>query len=131
MCMGAAPPRATITMPDTGAFDRLANQQIALLNGSTQAQMLRDQERYTQALQSQQQTLAQLNVAAQQRANQTAADAQRIAAMIGTPAPSPAASAPAIASDRTGKAPARGKAQLRIDRASTAASAGTGLNIGA
>lgn len=130
MCMGAAP-RSTIAMPDTGAYDRMLDQQIALMNSSSQQQMLLQQERYSQALLSQQGALAQLNQAAQQRAADTTANAQRMAALIGTPQPEPTAQAPAVASNRDGRLKPQGKDRLRIDRAGAASAAGTGLNIGA
>jgi hypothetical protein len=126
--MGAGP-RATITVPDTSAYDRLLDRQIAAMNSGQQQSMLLGQERLNQAVRTQQAALAAANQAAQQRAADTSANAARIAAIIGTPAPEPTAAAPVLAADRQGRSRAQGKQLLRIERG-TAAGAGTGLNIG-
>lgn len=129
MCMGSSP-RATITMPDTGAYDRMLDQQMSLMNTRGQQDMLLQQERLNQAVRGQQNVLQELNRTATQRANDTAANAQRIAALIGTPPPEPAAKAPALASNRAGRERARGKDELRINRGPVSAAPGTSLNIG-
>jgi hypothetical protein len=129
MCMGAAP-QATITTPDTGAYDRLLDRQIAVMNAGHQQDMLLGQERLNQAVRAQQAALTAANAAAQQRAADTSANAARIAALIGTPPPEPTAKAPVLASDRQGRARAQGKQMLRIERGGAAPGAGAGLNIG-
>lgn len=129
MCMGSAP-RATITMPDTRAYDRMLDQQLSLMNTRGQQDMLLQQERLNQAVRNQQNAMQALNTAATQRANDTTANAQRIAALIGTPPPEPTAKAPTLASNRSGRQQARGKAELRINRQGVSASPGTSLNIG-
>lgn len=130
MCMGSAP-RSTIVAPDTAAYDRLANQQMSLINTRSQQDMLLQQERLNQAVLGQQNALQELNRVAQQRANDTTANAQRIAALIGTPPPEPTAKAPTVASNREGMSRAKGKDKLRIDRQGPVSAApGTSLNIG-
>jgi len=130
MCMGSAQ-QATITTPDTGAYDRMLNQQMSLMNTRGQQDMLLQQERLNQAVRTQQGALQELNRAAVQRANDTSANAQRIAALIGTPPPEPTAKPPTIGSSRTGQGKARGKDELRINRqGSVGAAPGTSLNIG-
>lgn len=130
MCMGSSP-RATITMPDTGAYDRMLNKQLSLMNTRGQQDMLLQQERLNQAVRAQQTALQEISTAATQRANDTAANAQRIAALVGTPPPEPAAKPPTTGSNRTGKDRARGKEPLRINRQGSVGSApGASLNIG-
>lgn len=130
MCMGSAQ-RSTIVMPDMAAYDRMANQQMALMNASSQQDTILQQERLNRAVLGQQNAMQELNRVAQQRANDTAANAQRIAALIGTPPPEPAAKAPTVGSNREGMSRPKGKEKLRIDRqASVAAAPGTSLNIG-
>ena len=128
--MGSAP-RATITMPDTRAYDRMLDQQMSLMNTRGQQDMLLQQEQLNQAVRTQQVSLQDLNRAAMQRANDTSANAQRIAALIGTPPPEPTAKPPTVGSNRTGRGRARGKDELRINRQGSVSTApGASLNIG-
>jgi anti-sigma factor ChrR (cupin superfamily) len=131
MCMGGGSmPRSTIVMPDMGAYDQMAEQQMAALRQQQESSTLLMQERLNQAVAGQQGTMQQLLQAQEQRANQTAADAQRIAALIGAPAPEKAAKAPVLGDNRKGMDRPQGKRNLRIDRRSSAGGApGTGLNI--
>jgi hypothetical protein len=116
-------------MPDTDTSDRRLDRQLALMNSAQQRRTTRRQGEYDAALLNQQATLERLNAATMQRAKSTEADARRITALIGAPAPEPTAKAPVLASNRTGKRRAPGRKQLRIEQG--AAAAGTGLNIGA
>jgi hypothetical protein len=130
MCSGSGgSQRAVIRMPDTDASDRRLDRQLALMNSAQQRRTTRRQGEYDAALLNQQATLERLNAATMQRAKSTEADARRITALIGAPAPEPTAKAPVLASNRTGKRRAPGRKQLRIEQG--AAAAGTGLNIGA
>lgn len=129
MCSGGGSP-ATITMPDTSAYDRMANAQIELMRQQQQGAMGVKQAELNQALQGQQAALTQLRDFQVQRANDTQANAARLAALIGAPPPEKTAQAPVVGSDRKGKGRAEGKRGLRIDRAkSTSQGTGTGLNI--
>jgi len=131
MCMGSSPPRATITVPDYERFDRMADRQIGLMQSKMQGKTLMAQDALNQALASQQAAQAQLLAAQEAAANATAADAQRMAALIGTPPPEPTAKAPVIGDSRQGMDPAEGKRSLRIDRKPRPrSSASAGLNIG-
>lgn len=130
MCFGGSAPRATITMPDTAAFDRMADQQMAALRQQQESSTLLMQERLNQATLGQQNTMKELLAAQEQRASQTAADAARMAALIGAPMPEPAAKAPVLGSSRQGMDPAKGKVSLRIEpKTASNTKAGTGLNI--
>jgi hypothetical protein len=128
MCTGSK--AATINMPDTGAYDRMANMQIDLMRQQQQGAAGLQQAQLNSAVQAQQGVLTELRDIKLQRANDTAANAARLAALIGTPPPEKSAKAPVVGTDRAGMAKPKGKAGLRIDRASaTSQAAGTGLNI--
>ena len=131
MCAGGGGSRATIYAPDTRAYDALASQQLALMQQTQSSDVLTKQSqldalvRERTALQTQEQAVATA------RANNTTAQAARLAALVGAPPPEKPAAAPVIGSDRTGEKRPTGKQALRIDRAAgtTAAGPGAGLNI--
>jgi hypothetical protein len=131
MCAGGGGSRATIYAPDTRAYDALASQQLALMQQTQSSDVLTKQSqldalvRERTALQTQEQAVATA------RANNTTAQAARLAALVGAPPPEKPAAAPVIGSDRTGEKRPTGKQALRIDRAAgtTAAAPGAGLNI--
>lgn len=128
MCSGGK--AATITMPDTGAYDRMANMQIDLMRQQQQGAASLKQSELNQAIKAQEGVLTELRDFNVQRANDTAANAARLAALIGTPPPEKSAKAPVVGSNRAGMAKSKGKAALRIDRPATNSQAsGTGLNI--
>lgn len=130
MCFGGGGSPAVITMPDTAAYDRQAQLQMDAMRQTQDMGLKLKQSELNQALAAQQQTLADLRDAKTQRANDTAANAARMAALIGAPPPEQTAKAPTIGSDRDAMARPKGKRGLRIDRtAPTSAAAGTGLNI--
>lgn len=133
MCRAGTMPASTIVMPDTGSYDRMADQQIALMQQQQQNDMLLKQMELNQVLSGKQNTLTDLRDLRQQRAADTAANAQRMAALIGAPPPEESAKAPVIGSDREDMVKARGKRGLRIERVNqarpTTQATGTGLNI--
>lgn len=129
MCMGRGK-AATITMPDTGAYDRMAQMQMDAMRRQQDGLASLKQAELSQALRSQEQVLADLRDAKVQRANETSANAARMAALIGAPPPEKSATAPVVGSDRDAVTKLKGKAGLRIDRpAATSQATGTGLNI--
>jgi len=129
MCSGGGSP-AVITMPDTGAYDRMAQMQFDAIRASQDGAARLKQAELNQAVADQQAVLSQLRDVMTQRANDTAANAQRMAALIGTPPPEKPAKAPVMGSDRAGQARASGKRGLRIDRqTASTAGPGSGLNI--
>lgn len=133
MCFGGGGSRATITMPDTKAYDRQADLQLDLMRQQQQGVMSLKQLELNQALKGQEQSLAEVRDYQVQRANETQANAARMAALIGTPPPDRTAQAPVIGTDREAMAKPRGKQGLRIDRVAqstpTSQGSGTGLNI--
>jgi hypothetical protein len=130
MCFGGGGSGATITMPNTSAYDRQAEMQLDLMRQQRQGVMSLKQMELNQALQGQQSALAELRDFKVQRANETQANAARMAALIGTPPPEKTARAPVVGRDRQGVASPQGKRDLRIERkTATGQAAGTGLNI--
>jgi len=131
MCFGGGGSPATITMPDTGAYDRMAQAQLDAMRAGQTGEIEAKQAELNQVTASQQALLGQLRDATIQRANETAANAQRMAALIGAPPPEKPAKAPVVGSDRAAMSRPAGKRGLRIDRqqATTTAAPGSGLNI--
>lgn len=130
MCSGGGSP-AVITMPDTGAYDRKLQMQIDAIQATQDGAVRYKQAELNQAITGQQQVLTELRDLQTRRANETAANAQRIAALIGTPPPEKAAQRPVTGADRPGSE-RTDKRRLRIDRATTANASqamGAGLNI--
>lgn len=124
---------ATIVMPDTSAYDRQADMQIELMRQQQQGDLMIKQMELGQAMERQKGVLTEARDFKVERANDTSANAARMAALIGPPPPEPVAKAPVIGTDRENQVKAKGKRSLRIDRvdrskAATQAS-GTGLNI--
>lgn len=129
MCGGGSP-RSVITMPDMGAYDRMANAQFEAMRMAQDGAVALKQMQLNQTLAQQQETLSSLRDVRVQRANDTAANASRLAALLGPPPPEKAASAPTVGSNRDAMARPSGKRGMRIDRITTASSsAGIGLNI--
>ncbi len=124
---------ATITMPDTGAYDRMAQMQMDVMRQQQDGVAMLKQMELGQALRGQEQSLMEMRDFRTERANDTAANAQRMAALIGAPPPEKTAKAPVVGTDRENMVKAKGKKGLRIDRvdraAATSEGAGTGLNI--
>jgi hypothetical protein len=131
MCSGGSP--ATITMPDTGAYDRMAQLQMNAMRQQQDGVVMLKQMELNQALRGQEQSLMEMRDFRTERANDTAANAQRMAALIGTPPPEKTAKAPVVGTDRENMVKAKGKKGLRIDRVdravATSEGTGTGLNI--
>ena len=89
----------------------------------------RKQEKLNAAVLKQQELLNKNLEVKKQLAENTNAQAMRLAALIGPPPPEKSAEAPSLASSR-GVQTKKGKAALRIERKSAATSSqGTGLNI--
>jgi len=131
MCMGGGGSQATIYAPDTGAYDKMASQQLALMQQTQSSNVLAKQGQLDALVRDRIALQTQEQLAATARASNTTAQAARLAALVGAPPPEKPASAPVIGSDRTGEKRPTGKQALRIDRAAatTAAGSGAGLNI--
>ena len=131
MCAGGGGSRATIYEPDYRAYDAMANQQLGLMQQVQNSDVLLKQGQLDALVRDRIALQTQEQANATTRANNTTAQAARLAALVGAPPPEKPAAAPVIGSDRTGQKRPTGKQALRIDRAAatTAAGPGAGLNI--
>lgn len=133
MCFGGGGSPAVITMPDTKAYDRQLDLQLESMRQQQQGEMTLKQMELSQALQNQQQGLADLRDYSVQRANEVSANAKRMTELIGTPPPEPTAKAPVVGAARESLVKPKGRQGLRIDRVGqstpTSQAPGTGLNI--
>lgn len=130
MCMGGGGGSpATIVMPNTGAYDQMANAQIAAMQSVMDSKTQLKQGELNAALTAQQSQLAELRDLKVQRANDVSAQAARLAQLIGTPPPEKSAEAPVVGRNRD-TAKSKGKGALRIQRTTARKSGqGAGLNI--
>lgn len=131
MCTGGGGSRATIYAPDTRAYDTMANKQLAMMQQAQSSNVLAKQSQLDALVRNRMELQAQEQTVATARANNTTAQAARLAALVGAPPPEKSAAAPVIGSDRTGEKRPTGKQALRIDRAAgtVADGPGSGLNI--
>jgi len=124
-----------ITMPDTGAYDRMFDRQLSMMQAAQSSELEGLQSSLLASQQEQTRLLTKLNDYRTERAEETAsveAEARRMSNIIGTPPPEESAKAPVVgaARDKPKSQRASGKRGLRIGRA-VASSAGdaVGLNI--
>ena len=128
MCGGGQP--ATITQPDYTAYNQQFELQKAAIERQMNNNMERKQSRLNKAVQKQQDLLIESNVIKRQLAENTSAQAIRMAGVVGAPPPDKTAQAPTVGREREKTGKTKGKAALRIERKSAATSSqGTGLNI--
>lgn len=121
---------ATITSPNYLQHTLEMQMQMEAMRSQREGALMPAQLQLNSALSEQEQTMQELQQVKVQRANETAANAARLASLVGAPAPDKAASAPAVADNRKGQLRAQGKAQLRVNRtSSTRYGTGVGLNI--
>lgn len=117
-------------MPDTSEYDRMADQQIALMQSRRDGSMSLKQNELNAALQGQQTALTSLRDAKTAAAADVQANARRLSALMGPPPPDKSASAPVLGRDRKGAKRAKGKKGLRVNRSRTSTQGkGTGLSI--
>ena len=135
MCSGGGGgSRSVISMPDTGAYDRMADRQFEMMQMSQSSELTGYQSELDAAVQQQQDLLTSLRDLREERAEDVAsveAEARRMSNIIGAPPPEESAKAPVIGNARYGK-PKRqsGKRGLRIVRPTvTSSGKAVGLNI--
>lgn len=128
MCGGGAP-RATVVEPNYRAYDQMANMQLEAIRAQQNSGLIKTQQKLQSEQRAQEQTAMQLRDLRIQRANDTAANTARLAAILGPPPPSKAAKAPVVGDRRQPDAVRRDRDSLRIDRNPTASAPGAGLNI--
>lgn len=125
MCFGGGG-GGTISVPNTAAYDQQLNAQISAMNSAMQMGATTMQAQLNDSLRAEQAQLQQLRDVQMERAETTAAQAQRLANLIGPPPPEENAEAPKL----NEKKKRTNKKALRISRPGQRTSAsGTGLNI--
>jgi hypothetical protein len=126
--MGGGSP-ATITVPDYGAYNNQFNLQKSAIEQSMSGANQQMQQKLNAAIAEQQGALTKEVDQKKLLAENTSAQAARLAQLMGPPPPEKTAQAPVIGTSR-GQSSVKGKAGLRIDRATATSSApGAGLNI--
>jgi adenylosuccinate synthase len=126
MCGGKA---ATITQPDYNAYNKQFDLQKSAIDQSMNSGAQLMQQQLSQATTAQQGALAASLEQKKILAENTNAQAMRLATLIGTPPPEKSAKAPVVADER-GIKTKKGKSALRIGLASTSRMGqGSGLNI--
>jgi hypothetical protein len=130
MCGGGGGGGATITSPNYMQHTMMAQMQMEAMRSQREGVLGLAQNQLNAELATQSQTLEELKLVKQQRANETSANAARLAALIGTPVPEKPAEAPKVGEDRAGQVRAQGKKALRIESTRPRTSGvGVGLNI--
>jgi hypothetical protein len=130
MCGGGGGGGATITSPNYKQANEQAALQLKVMKAQRTGVLEAAQVGLNMALQGQELVLEDLAQVKTLRANETQANADRLANLLGPPAPEKTAEAPKVADARTGQKRAEGKRLLRINRASTIPDGvGVGLNI--
>ena len=127
MCGGGK--AATITQPDYNAYNKQFDLQKAAIDQSINSGAQQMQHDLNKSMLAKQDALAAQLEQKKILAENTNAQAMRMAALIGAPPPEKSADAPVVAGDR-GITTKKGKSALRIGLASTSRMGqGTGLNI--
>ena len=129
MCFGGGGSPATIYAPDYSAYDREFALQKASIEQSMSSNSQLMQTQLNAALRQQGQVKEDSVALQRQLAENSSAQAMRMAQLIGTPPPEKTADAPVVAGNRN-PATNKGKSALRIERqTATSSGAGSGLNI--
>jgi hypothetical protein len=127
MCGGGS--RGTITQPDYNAYNKQFDLQKSAIDQAMNSGSQLMQQQLNQAIVAKQEALSASVEQKKVLAENTNAQAMRLAALIGPPPPEKSAAAPVVAGDR-GITTKKGKSALRIGLDSTSRmSQGAGLNI--
>lgn len=133
MCFGGGGSRATITMPDTSAYDRQFQLQKSAIESQMNSSMTLMQQQLQGSLRKKEDLLSQIKEAKVESATKQEAvneQAARMAALIGPPPPEKTAEAPVTGARDRGLSTKKGKSALRISRTvATSNGQGSGLNI--
>ena len=127
MCGGGK--AATITQPDYNAYNKQFDLQKSAIDQAMNSGAQQMQQQLSQATTAKQSALAADLEQKKILAENTNAQAMRLATLIGTPPPEKSAQAPVVAGER-GMQTKKGKSALRIGLdSSSRMSQGAGLNI--
>jgi hypothetical protein len=130
MCSGGGGSAATITMPDYSAYNNQFQLQKSAIEQTMNngTQML--QQQLTASLRDKEAAYGRLTDQAKLQAENTNAQAMRLATLIGAPPPEKSAEAPRVGATARGIKSSKGKGALRIERSTaTSTGQGAGLNI--
>lgn len=116
MCFGGGGSAATITKPDYNAYDKQFQLQKDAIERTLAGNTKLVQQQLNTALKEKQSTLEELTSVQKQWAENTNAQAMRLAQVIGPPPPEKHAQAPVIGAKARGLR-GKGKGGLRIGRA--------------
>lgn len=129
MCFGGGGSAATITKPDYNAYDKQFQLQKDAIERSMEGNTKLVQQQLNTALRQKQSTLDELTSVQKQLAENTNAQAMRLAQVIGPPPPEKHAQAPVIGAKARGLR-GKGKSGLRIGRATASKrSKGSGAQL--
>lgn len=133
MCMGGGSKPATITMPDTRAYDRQFEMQKAAIDSQMNSTANMMQQQLNTTLREQNQLRADIAEAKVVKADKQKAleeEARRMSVLMGPPPPEPTAQAPTVGARDRKQNTRKGKGSLRIGRKVASSSGqGAGLNI--
>tara|TARA_R100000781_G_scaffold110636_1_gene76218 strand:- start:7372 stop:7779 length:408 start_codon:yes stop_codon:yes gene_type:complete len=130
MCFGGGGGRATITQPDYNAYNQQFQLQKDAINRTLDNNTRSIQAELNTALRSKKSVLEELTTSQRSLAENTNAQAMRLAQVIGPPPPEKHADAPVIGAKARGLVGKKGKSALRIGRgSSTKSGAGAGANL--
>ena len=133
MCGGGSPPRATITMPDTRAYDRQFDLQKAAIDATMNNGTLALQSQLDNALRDQNDLRRDIADWKREEAEDQQSleeEARRLSVLMGPPPPEKTAQSVEVGTADRGIKTRKGKKSLRIGRTqATSSGAGTGLNI--
>jgi hypothetical protein len=121
---------ATITVPQTNAYDAQADLQIAAMQQTQNSTAMLKQTELNTALAAQQKVLTDTRDFKIEQANDVRANAARMANLIGAPPPEKTAQAPIVGRDKdSSQGKPKGKNSLKITKSkSTSQGKGAGLN---
>ena len=133
MCGGGRPPRATITMPDRGAYDRQFDLQKSAIDATMNNGTLALQSELNGILRDQNTLRGDIADWKRERAEDRRAldeQARRLSVLMGPPLPEKTAQSVEIGTADRELKTRKGKKSLRIGRTqATSSGQGTGLNI--
>jgi hypothetical protein len=130
MCSGGGGSPATIVAPNYNAYNNEFQLQKTAIEQAMSSSTQLLQSELTASLRNKEAAYSRLTDQAKQQAENTNAEAMRLATLIGTPPPEKSAEAPRVGASARGLKTTKGKGALRIERSTaTSTGQGAGLNI--
>lgn len=130
MCSGGGGSPATIVVPNYNAYNSQFDLQKSAIEQAMSSGIQQKQLELNSSLQSKGEAQARLVEQAKLQAENTNAQAMRLASLIGPPPPEKTAEAPLVGASARRLKTTKGKGALRIERSTaTSTGQGAGLNI--